>query len=171
MPNQRPSGAGFTRLSTLPLTPAYAKRLTALLGVCDSVGVIWQGYRLQAVECKRYPYDEWHRVELSGQIDTTNQAVKYRAVLKWRTRHERGLITMKQAIYEHPTSGVFFHIEYVPATKVSKHVIQDVRLASTDYGPVGPNLMEFLHETYIMDTSGNVNMATPLLQAICEELL
>ena len=78
---------------------------------------------------------------------------------------------MKQAIYEHPGSGVFFHVEYVPATKVSKHIIQDVRLASTDYEPVGPNLMHFLHEAYIMDTSGSVNMATPILQAICEELL
>ena len=78
---------------------------------------------------------------------------------------------MKQAIYEHPGSGVFLHVQYVPATKVSKHVIQDVRLAASNYEPIGPNLMHFLHGTYIMDTSGPVNMATPLLEAISEELL
>ena len=99
MPNQRPSGAGFTRLSTLPLTPAYAKRLTALLGVCDSVGVIWQGYRLQAVECKRHPYSTWDKVNLVSEIDTTNNAVRYRAVL-WPKNN----VTMR-----HPTANEVPH--------------------------------------------------------------
>ena len=69
--------------STLPLTPTAAKRLTGLLGACEGTPVLWQGYRLQAVESKRHPYDEWNPVRLAGEIDTQNLAVKYRAVLKW----------------------------------------------------------------------------------------
>jgi hypothetical protein len=68
-------------------------------------------------------------------------------------------------IIEHP-SGVFLHVQYVPRTVVSKPVIQDVRLADTNYEPIGPNLMHFLHGTYTV-TDG---LATPILEAISLEV-
>lgn len=77
---------------------------------------------------------------------------------------------MKQQIIEHP-SGVFLHVQYVPSTKVSKPIVQDVRLADTNYEPIGPNLMQFLHDTFTVAHGDNgVSMATPLLEAIMQEV-
>jgi hypothetical protein len=73
---------------------------------------------------------------------------------------------MKQQIIQHAT-GVHFHVEYIPRTKRSKPRINDVRLAGADYEPIGPNLMQFLHNTYVLDAEMN---ATPVLQGLIMEV-
>jgi hypothetical protein len=78
---------------------------------------------------------------------------------------------MNQMLYEHPATGVFLHVEYMPPTLVSKCTIHDVRIADTNYAPVGPNLCQFLDSTYSVHTGdAGVTMATPLLELIGWEI-
>ena len=74
-----------------------------------------------------------------------------------------------QHLYEHP-SGVFLNVNYVPATE--KHVtqIQSVYVTDTKYASVGPDIAPMLHTTYLMDTTGPVAMALPLLECISEDI-
>ncbi len=76
---------------------------------------------------------------------------------------------MKQHLFEHPT-GVFLHVEYMPATGVSKPIINDVRIAGEGYEPIGPNLSLFLHTLHTIDSTGPVTMATPVLELISQEI-
>ena len=76
---QAPQGAGNT-YSTYPLTPAYAKRLAGLLMAAGGVPVTWQGRKLVAVQRKRHVYDDWTKVTLAGNVDTTNTSARYRAL-------------------------------------------------------------------------------------------
>jgi hypothetical protein len=71
-----------SNLATLPLTPAYAKRLTGLLGVTGTLPVTWQGCKLVGVQVKRHPYDSWCNVTLAGQVDTQNHSLRFRAVVQ-----------------------------------------------------------------------------------------
>lgn len=70
----------------LPITPAYAKRLTALLGAAGGTPVQWQGGRLLGVQRKRHPYDEWTTVDLPGNINAGDTALRYRAVVQFTQR-------------------------------------------------------------------------------------
>lgn len=67
--------------STLPLTPAQAKRLVGILGVSNGVPVRYAGYVVRSVQRKRHPYDEWTDLELAGQIDTSASSLRYRATI------------------------------------------------------------------------------------------
>lgn len=73
---------------------------------------------------------------------------------------------MKQQIIQHAT-GIHFHVEYIPRTKLSQPRINDVRLAGENYEPIGPNLMHFLHNTYTLDADMT---ATPILQSLVQEV-
>ena len=72
-------------------------------------------------------------------------------------------------LYEHP-SGVFLNVTYVPATAQRVKQIQDVRVTDVNYQSVGPDIGPMLHNTHVIDTTGPVTMATPLLQLISEDI-
>ena len=78
---------------------------------------------------------------------------------------------MKQQVIQHAT-GVHFHVEYIPRTPHSKPRINDVRLAGADYEPIGPNLMEFLHNIYTLspDPAGGEQLAHRVLESIVAEV-
>lgn len=76
---------------------------------------------------------------------------------------------MTQHLYEHP-SGVFLHVDFTPQPVPQHPVINDVRLAGTNYEPIGPNLVQFLHNSHLIDTTGPVTMATPMLELVAQEL-
>jgi len=75
-----------------------------------------------------------------------------------------------QHLYEHPGSGVFLNVTYVPATPAHKTQIQDVRVTDSTYQSVGPDIAPLLHATHLLDTTGPVTMATPLLELISEDI-
>ena len=67
--------------STVPLTPAAAKRLMGVLRVSEWP-VAWAGKRVICVQRKRHPYDEWTEIALAGHIDPMNRGPRYRAVVQ-----------------------------------------------------------------------------------------
>lgn len=69
-------------------------------------------------------------------------------------------------VYEHPT-GVILHITYDAG---AKPIIKEVRIADTSYKPIGPDLLDFLHNIHTIDTTGPVTMATPMLELIALDL-
>jgi hypothetical protein len=76
---------------------------------------------------------------------------------------------MMQHLYEHP-SGVFLNVTYVPATAESVKQIQSVHVTDTTYQSVGPDIAPMLHDTHLLDMSGPVTLATPLLELISEDI-
>ena len=69
-------------------------------------------------------------------------------------------------VYEH-SSGVIPHITY-QAGAIPR--IDKVRIADSSYQPIGPNLLDLLHNVHSIDMSGPVTMATPLLEQIALDL-
>ena len=67
--------------STYPLSPYQAKRLVGVLAVSEWP-VRYAGMVIAAVQRKRHHYDEWTFIHNSGEIDTANQAFRYRAVVQ-----------------------------------------------------------------------------------------
>jgi hypothetical protein len=77
---------------------------------------------------------------------------------------------MRQHLFEHST-GVFLHVLYEPAPPGGSMSFQDIRIADTNYEPVGPNLIPFLHNTHMLDSTGPVTMATPVLELIAGDII
>lgn len=76
---------------------------------------------------------------------------------------------MKQQIVQ-LSSGLHFHVEYMPRTNHSKPRIHDVRLAGPDYEPVGPNIRDFLHDTYTLTERNGEYDAVRVLETIIQEV-